>query len=367
MDKTYTVIGLMSGTSLDGIDASIIRSDGEKLIEIKKNLYEPYDRNFKDSLNDYIKTINSIKNINNSHYKYRVLEQELTIKHSEISSKIIKENDNEEINFVGFHGQTIIHKPEEGYSIQMGDAKLLSQLLKKKVFFNFRKNDIKNNGNGAPLTPIFHYNLSKFLKIPEPNIILNIGGISNFTYINNNIVRAQDIGPGNVLMDEYLRKERKLDYDKDGVLAERGSVNYDIVNQFIEHVYYNSKNKHSFNRNDFDYSFIRDLNFEDAIATLTYFTANIIAKYINKNFEKNLSVIICGGGRKNKTLVNFIKKLSDKNIVLIDSYGVDGDFVESQTFGYLAIRSFLKKNISFPETTKVNQPVTGGELAVNFQ
>ena len=366
MDKIYTAIGLMSGTSLDGVDASIIRSDGEKLIEIKKNLYLAYDFDFKKKLNNFIKLATSIKNIEEKKQEYKNLERELTLKHSEISTRIMKEYNKQDVDFVGFHGQTILHRPDENYSIQMGDAKLLSQLLRKKIIFNFRKKDIDNNGNGAPLTPIFHYNLSKFLKLPEPNIILNIGGISNFTYTNNKVLKAKDIGPGNVLMDEYLKKNKKLDYDKDGIIAENGLVNHDIVNRFIENEFYNSNNKHSLNRSDFDYSFVKGLNLEDSLATLTYFTANIISEYINKNFENDLNIILCGGGRKNKILIKFLKKLTHKKITLIDKYNIDGDFIESQAFGYLAIRSYLKKNISFPETTKVKKPVTGGEIVSNF-
>ena len=366
MDKIYTAIGLMSGTSLDGVDASIIRSDGEKLIEIKKNLYFPYDGNFKEKLNNFIKSITSAKDVEIESQQYRNLERELTLNHSEALSIIIKEYKNQHIDFIGFHGQTIFHRPEEKCSIQMGDAKLLSKLIHKKIIFNFRKKDIDNDGNGAPLTPIFHYNLSKFLKLPEPNIILNIGGISNFTYTNNKVLKAKDIGPGNVLMDEYLKKNKKLDYDKDGIIAENGLVNHDIVNQFIEHEFYSSKNKHSLNRSDFDYSFVKGLNLEDSLATLTYFTANIISEYINKNFENDLNIILCGGGRKNKILIKFLQKLTHKRITLIDKYNIDGDFIESQAFGYLAIRSYLKKNISFPETTKVKKPMTGGEIVSNF-
>ena len=366
MSKSYYSLGLMSGTSMDGIDASIIRSDGEKLIEIKKDLYVPYDDEFKQKLNKYIKSVNSIESIKYDKERYNNLEQELTIKHSEIANKIIEENGNEEIELIGFHGQTIIHRPQDQYSIQMGDAEKLSQLLKKKVIFNFRKKDIEHNGNGAPLAPIYHYNLSKNLNIPEPNIILNIGGITNFTYIKDNIFKAKDIGPGNVLMDEYIKKIKKINYDKNGILAACGSINHDIINHFIKHKYFNYQNKHSLNRNDFDYSFVQGLNFEDAMATLTYLTANIIAKYISKNFENNLSIILCGGGRKNKTLIKFLKELTNKKISNIDNFGVDGDYIESQAFGYLAIRSYLKKNISFPETTKTKKPISGGELIINF-
>jgi len=280
-------------------------------------------------------------------------------------NKIISEN-KLDIQLIGFHGQTIIHKPKDGYSIQMGDANLLSQELKEKVIYNFRANDIKNNGEGAPLTPIYHKLLINKFKINNPTLILNIGGISNYTYCFNDTLAAKDIGPGNVLMDEYLKKTKGIDYDKNGDIASSGNINIDIINQFYEHELYNVQQKHSFDRNEFDFSFVKGLEFEDAVATLTYFTALIISQNIKKNFDNEIEIILCGGGRRNLALVNHIKKLLKYKIKLIDEFSVDGDFVESQAFAYLSIRSYLKKIISYPNTTNVLSPVTGGEIKINF-
>ena len=267
---------------------------------------------------------------------------------------------------VGFHGQTIIHKPKNKYTIQMGDPNLLSQLIKKRVIFNFRKKDILNNGEGAPLTPIYHSLLSKKIFPNKSCIFLNIGGISNFTFCDNNKLIAKDIGPGNVLLDEYLKKTKKIDFDKDGEIASIGQVNMDIINQFIEHEIYNSKDRHSYDRNEFDFNFIKGLIFEDAVATLNYFTALTISNHLNENFKDCSNIILCGGGRKNKTLIKNLKSLLKKNIYQIDKFNYDGDFIESQAFAYLAVRSLFKKNISFPSTTKVNKSMTGGEMFKNF-
>ena len=270
------------------------------------------------------------------------------------------------IQLIGFHGQTIIHKPKDGYSIQMGDANLLSQELKEKVIFNFRANDIKNGGEGAPLTPVYHELLIKKFKINNPTLILNIGGISNYTYCFKNILAAKDIGPGNVLIDEYLKKTKGINYDRNGNIASSGNINKDIINQFYEHEIYNVQQKHSFDRNEFDFSFVKGLEFEDAVATLTYFTALIISQNIKKNFDNKIEIILCGGGRKNITLVNHIKKLLKYKIKLIDEFSINGDFIESQAFAYLSIRSYLKKIISYPNTTNVLSPVTGGEIKINY-
>ena len=365
MDNSFIALGLMSGTSLDGIDASIIKSDGEDNLEIIDNKFLNYPDEFKKRLSNFILNANSRVDIEENISNYKSLERDLTLYHSKISKKIISEN-NSKIEIIGFHGQTIIHKPKDGYSIQMGDASLLSQELKEKVICNFRANDIKNKGEGAPLTPIYHKLLIKKFKINNPTLILNIGGISNYTYCNKNILSGKDIGPGNVLIDEYLKKTKGMNYDPNGNIASSGNINKDIINQFYEHEFYNVKEKHSFDRKEFDFSFVKGLEFEDAVATLTYFTALIISQNIKKNFENEIEIILCGGGRKNLTLIDHIKKLLKYKIRLIDEFNIDGDFIESQAFAYLSIRSYLKKTISYPNTTNVNIPVTGGEIKINY-
>tara|TARA_B100000989_G_scaffold215480_1_gene163967 strand:+ start:12 stop:758 length:747 start_codon:yes stop_codon:yes gene_type:complete len=248
----------------------------------------------------------------------------------------------------------------------MGDANLLSQVLKKKVIYNFRANDIKNNGEGAPLSPIYHKLLIKKFKIDYPTIILNIGGISNYTYFFKDEMSAKDVGPGNVLIDEYLKITKGIDYDKNGDIASSGNINQDIINQFYEHEFYNVEEKHSYDRKEFDISFVKGLEFEDAVATLTYFTAIIISNNIEKNFKNKIDIILCGGGRKNLTLINHLKNLLKYKIFLIDDFNIDGDFIESQAFAYLSIRSYLKLPITFPSTTKVNIPITGGDVKINY-
>ncbi|MDC3043965.1 anhydro-N-acetylmuramic acid kinase [Candidatus Pelagibacter sp.] len=365
MDNSFIALGLMSGTSLDGIDASIIKSDGEDNLDIIDNKYLNYPDEFRKRLSTFILNINNRADIEKNISSYKSLERDLTLYHSKISKKILSDN-NLKAQLIGFHGQTIIHKPKDGYSIQMGDANLLSQELKEKVIYNFRANDIKNGGEGAPLTSIYHKLLIKKFKINNPTLILNIGGISNYTYFFKNILASKDIGPGNVLMDEYLKKTKGIDYDKNGDIASSGNINIDIINQFYEHEFYNVQQKHSFDRNEFDFSFVKGLEFEDAVATLTYFTALIISQNIKKNFDNEIEIILCGGGRRNLALVNHIKKLLKYKIKLIDEFSVDGDFIESQAFAYLSIRSYLNKIISYPSTTNVLNPVTGGEIKINF-
>ena len=365
MDNSFIALGLMSGTSLDGIDASIIKSDGQDSLEIIDNKYFIYPKEFKKKLSSFINNINKKSDIDKDFNTYKSLERDLTFFHARISKNIIKDNDCK-IQLIGFHGQTIIHKPKDGFSIQMGDANLLSQELKQKVIYNFRANDIKNNGEGAPLTPVYHKLLIKKFSIKKPTLILNIGGISNYTYYFNHILTAKDVGPGNVLIDTYLEKTKGINYDKNGEIALSGNINFDIINQFYEHEFYNVEEKHSYDRKEFDFSFVKGLEFVDAVATLTYFTALLISQNIKKNFKNKIDIILCGGGRKNLTLVNHLKKLLNYEINLIDNFNIDGDFIESQAFAYLSIRSYLKKPISYPSTTNVITPVTGGEIKTNF-
>jgi len=365
MDNSFIALGLMSGTSLDGIDASIIKSDGENNLDIIDNRYLNYPEEFRKKLSTFILNINNREDIDENISTYKSLERDLTLYHSKISKKILSEN-NLKVQLIGFHGQTIIHKPKDGYSIQMGDANLLSQELKEKVIYNFRANDIKKGGEGAPLTPVYHKLLINKFKINNPTLILNIGGISNYTYCFNDTLAAKDIGPGNVLMDGYLKKTKGIDYDKNGDIASSGNINIDIINQFYEHEFYNVRQKHSFDRNEFDFSFVKGLEFEDAVATLTYFTALIISQNIKKNFDNEIEIILCGGGRRNLALVNHIKRLLKYKIKLIDEFNIDGDFIESQAFAYLSIRSYLNKIISYPTTTNVLNPVTGGEIKINY-
>ena len=210
------------------------------------------------------------------------------------------------------------------------------------------------------------------MKINLPVCFLNIGGISNITIVNKSTgsqeIYSKDIGPGNCLIDEWVRKNSKKKYDNNGKLSEIGKKN-EIIFEQAQDLYINRKNKEkkSFDINDFDISFSRGLSLEDGAATITEFSASIIAEALSSVFTKNNiinNILVCGGGRKNKTLLKFIQNYlpSKINIKLIDEYGISGDFVESQAFAYIAIRSYKKLPISFPNTTNCKKPTVGGEI-----
>ncbi|MDB9983339.1 anhydro-N-acetylmuramic acid kinase [Candidatus Pelagibacter sp.] len=375
MEKIYTSLGLMSGTSMDGVDASIIKSNGEDKYEVVFDQYFKYDDQIYEELVDIRNRINSSKDLEINSIALIDIERKITLFHASVCEKIIN-NNSVNIDLIGFHGQTIFHNAYEKISKQLGDANLLSGLLKKKVICNYRENDINNGGQGAPLVPIFHHLLISQNQIKLPTCILNIGGIANITIIsskNFNDLKSYDIGPGNCLLDEWIRKHSKERFDKNGELAQTGKTDEIILNQAIDNFdsIRNSDNL-SFDIKDFDLNFVRGLSLEDGLSTLTDFTANIIHQSIidSINLEKDiqLNILVCGGGRKNLTLINSIKNKLSSNIKLslIDDYKVNGDFVESQAFAYLAIRSYLKKVISFPKTTNVKRPCTGGVLIKNY-
>jgi len=375
MGKLYTALGLMSGTSGDGVDVSVIDSDGIDQFNEVTNKYFKYDQKIYKNLHYLRDKILKSNDLNINEGKIDELEREITIFHAKIVNQILKSVD-KKIDFIGFHGQTIYHNPLEKISRQLGDGNLLSQLTKKTVIYDFRQNDIKNGGEGAPLTPIFHKLIINKKKIELPVCILNIGGISNITAISEhdkNSLKSKDLGPGNCLIDEWIRHKTKNKFDKDGKIAKQGKINKLILNQALD-IFDNRSNRNifSFDIKDFDLNFVRGLSLEDGAATLTDFSSKIISaelyNFLSKTKDKFWKVLLCGGGRKNTTLVERIKNEIAKDLVIqsIDDYGIDGDFVESQAFAYIAIRSFLKLPISFPTTTGCKEPISGGVVSNNF-
>ena len=346
MGKIYTALGLMSGTSMDGVDASIISSDGDREYSIKIDKYFKYNDELRQNLiniRDKVLLIDDLKSYSD---EIKSLEKELTLFHAKAVNEII-ETSKMEVDLLGFHGQTIFHNAEKKISKQLGDGEMLSKLTKKLVVYNFRQNDLENGGQGAPLTPIYHNLIAKTFKekgkIKLPITILNIGGISNITSISENYkMTSMDIGPGNCLIDKWLIANSNKNFDKNGDIAKSGKIDKFILEQTIDNFYYNkTTKKKSLDINDFDISFAKGLSLEDGAATITELTADIISKKLPDE-----DIFVCGGGRKNKFLIDSIKRKIENKILQIDNLGIDGDFIESQAFGYLAIRSYLRLPIS---------------------
>ena len=363
MSKYYHSIGFMSGTSLDGIDVSIIKSDGENFVKIIDNHYINYNNKLRSKLAKIVDECTSeVK------YKYlsksiRQVEKEITILHAKLFDLITKKNSTKKIDIIGFHGQTILHNPKKGYSFQIGDSKLLSKLTKTKVVSNFRENDIFNGGQGAPLTPLYHKLILLKIKSKFPAAIINIGGITNITYLKNkNQLISFDTGPGNYLLDKWVKIKTGKNFDNKGLFSTSGKVNNKILGKYLNSPYYKKKLPKSLDVKDFNLKYLGKLNFIDGCATLSMVTIKSIILGINKLGKIPSLILVSGGGRKNKFIIINLKKLLNTSVHTIEKYNFNGDFIESQAFAYLAIRSYLKKIITFPSTTGVSKPSLGGRL-----
>ncbi|MDC3053021.1 anhydro-N-acetylmuramic acid kinase [Candidatus Pelagibacter sp.] len=360
MEKNLSALGFMSGTSGDGVDTSVISSNGKDTINIKYNRFDPYPTSLSNKIHRVKESISKMQDLLKYSSEIDKLELEITDFHIDIAIKTNKEVD---YDLIGFHGHTIYHNTEEKISKQIGLGTNLSKLTNKDVVYNFRQNDIKNGGEGAPLSPIYHQALIKSLfnqnKVKIPISILNIGGIANITEIEKDFkISSRDIGPGNCLIDKWIRKNSDKFFDENGTLADKGKTDKFIFNQYLDNYYYSKVNsKRSLDTNDFDISFAKGLSLENGTTTITDLTSELLSKKIGIN-----DIYICGGGRKNKYLINSLKKKINNKLHFIDDLNIDGDYIESQAFAFLAIRSYLGLPISFPSTTNCKKPSIGGVL-----
>ena len=366
--KEFYSLGVMSGTSLDGLDLSLIRSDGEKKIKILYNTHFRFSFEFKKKINKLIKEFNKSN-------KKKIVETPFFKEINLNFSKLVKEKikrfleihsfDINEIDLIGLHGNTLFHNPKKKKSFQLGDPLYLTNQLKKPLVFRFRDNDIDLGGEGAPLVPIYHQSL--FAKKKKNLMVINIGGISNFTcLLGLNGVFASDIGPGNVLIDKFCQKQFKKFYDFNGVYASKGKIICKYIKLWEKKRFLKLRIPKSF-----DNYFFKIDNFVgsskkskfDIIRTLTFFTAKIIVQ--SKNLFKNEidEWIFCGGGVKNITLMNDIKKLlKGFKVRLTDDFGYDSNFIESQAFAYISIRTLKKKKSTFTTTTGAKKDSISGEI-----
>ncbi len=355
-------IGLMSGTSLDGIDASIISTNGNELDiqSLGQNFYQEYTAEISQKIMEVINQGVKLE-------KILELEREITLLHAEVVVQIGKKfNINlQDIEAIGFHGQTIFHNGENKLTLQLGNGQLLSQILGVNVVYNFRQLDLIHGGQGAPLVPIYHLALVKALNINTPVAFCNIGGVANITIIPNSqdlSLISGDVGTGCALINDLVLENFALNYDNCGQLAAQGAVNLELVKKMVQNnEFFSAKFPKSLDRNHFKYILnlpeFSQLQPLDKIATMTYFTAKSIALHTPGDITQ---LIIMGGGAKNHTIVQFLRSLLPMEIENIAHYGVPENYVESQAFAFLAARRLQNLPISFPGTTGVAQPITGG-------
>lgn len=352
MNKIYKSIGLMSGTSMDGIDLALIESDGEKIIKRSYFDYLSYSKEFKERLGALIYNTPKLNEI-------KLVENELTMLHARLVNEFLAKNkiDKTEIDLIAFHGHTILHIPEQGITWQIGNAHLLAHATGINVVADFRTRDVVLGGQGAPLVPIYHFHL--FAHQEKPVAVLNIGGISNITYFRDgheSDIEAFDVCFGNAPLDDLVKKKLALDFDEDGKLARSGNADFILAEKILENEIFNRRPPKSFDRDDFSslLSLVNNLKLEDALATFAYMHAR--ALQINLNFlsHKPKQIFICGGGRKNIAIMDEMKKLLPEiEIKAVEEIGLNGDAVEAEAFAFLGIRKLLDLPISFENTTGV--------------
>ncbi len=352
MTKTYNSIGLMSGTSMDGIDLALIESDGKEVIKRKEFSYKAYDKDFKQRLEFLIYKTPSLIEI-------KTIENELTLLHAELVNDFLHKNkiERQAIDLIAFHGHTILHVPDQQITWQIGNPQLLAYKTGINVIADFRTKDIVLGGQGAPLVPIYHFYL--WHSKGHQRAILNIGGISNITYFcgnNEEDIEAFDVCFGNAPFDDLMKEKFGQDYDQNGEITKRGNVDFIFADRILQNEIFHKKPPKSFSRDDFSIllSPINSLKAEDALATFSYMHAKAIQ--INLDFLSNKpeELIVCGGGRKNMAIMDELKKwLSGIEIKSAEEVGINGDAIEAEAFAFLGIRSLLNLPISFKRTTGI--------------
>ncbi len=345
-------IGLMSGTSCDGVDVSMIQTDGVQIEKFIANCLVPYDISFQKQLVHLMTHPNS---------NWLEIETKLTQYHAEGVRKI-QEMTGAKADIIGFHGQSIFHAPDKGITWQIGNPNKLAQLTSIDVVSDFRRKDMAYGGQGAPLVPIFHKALALGRELPVA--FVNIGGVANMTYIGkDDVLLGYDVGPGNALINDTMMKHYGKPYDEGGHIAKSGNVDNKFLNNVLADPFFSKAHPKSLDRNHFNnYLHLDSIERnEDKIATITAITVAGIVRSLSKEVlgrEKPKEVYLCGGGAKNKAIVEWLKS---EHVQVQESIG-DSDYIEAQAFAYLAVRYLKNLPSSFPSTTGVNQATVSGVL-----
>lgn len=348
------VIGLMSGTSLDGVDAALIETDGIRVQGFGPALTLPYDASLRAGLRDLL---DRAGRIDGSDPDLLRLERQLTDVHAAAVRAL-----GTGAELIGFHGQTILHRPARGRTWQIGDAARLARETGISVAYDFRSADVAAGGEGAPLVPAYHAALAKDLE--RPVAVLNLGGVANLTWIGpDGELLACDTGPGNALIDDWAMRHTGLPCDRDGALAASGQVHRDVLRRLLAHPFLARPAPKSLDRQDFHDALeaVAGLTAADGAATLTAFTAAAVAA--TGLPQPPARWLVCGGGRHNPALMDALREELDEPVQPVEALGWDGDALEAQCFAYLAARVQAGLPLSWPGTTGVASATCGGRLA----
>jgi anhydro-N-acetylmuramic acid kinase len=332
------VLGLMSGTSLDGIDAALILTDGEQIYARGESLYVPYEHEFQRQLRSQL----------GQQFPDPLIARQSTQRHCEVVQQILSQTD-KAVQLIGYHGQSTFHAPP--ITVQMGDGGMLADTVGLPVVYDFRTADCAAGGQGAPLVPLYHQALYRAKR--SAVVVVNIGGVANLTYSDGDTLIAGDTGPGNALINDVMWRDFGREFDEDGETALRGQVNYSLLQSWLQDAYFHKPFPKSLDRNHF-VGFLKEAQGIEGVATLTALTAHSILRGIDMLPQSPQEILVCGGGAKNKTLMALLGKKATSL--------PDADMIEAQAFAFLAVRVLRGLPTSFPTTTGCQVPVCGGRL-----
>jgi anhydro-N-acetylmuramic acid kinase len=369
--RTYRAIGLMSGTSMDGIDVAALDTDGETITRFGRSATHFYRESESKLLRAAVEAARMLENRDSRPGVIAEAERMVTILHAGAVQVFLDANgiDRKSIDVIGFHGQTLLHRPERQLTVQIGDGKMLAREVGIPVVYDFRAADVAAGGQGAPLVPVYHRALAGMIERPHPIVVLNIGGVANITFIDGlPDPYACDTGPGNALIDDFMRERANLAHDPAGENAAQGQVDEDAVKRVLAHPFFAQALPKSLDRNDFRAWVVAegrlaDKGVADGAATLTAITAASIAAIVPLLPKPPRSWIVSGGGAQNLTLLKMLtRRLAPASVETANAVGWNSDAIEAQAFAYMAVRHLRGLPITFPTTTGVGKPMPGGVL-----
>ena len=352
--KVYRAIGLMSGTSLDGVDAAYLETDGHDFVRPGGFYTVPYEADERAQIRACL----------GRPERNKAVEELITRRHiAAVRALVAQEKiDLADVDVIGFHGQTVYHNPAEKITVQIGDAGLMAAELGTPVVADFRRNDVAAGGQGAPLLPLYHAARARADNLTLPVAVLNIGGVANVTWIGEDELLAFDTGPGNALIDDWVKSHGGGDYDAGGALAAKGAIKKEILGQFLAHPYFETKPPKSLDRDAWDVAALKGVSLEDGAATLAAFTVESVRRGLGFFPSGARQWLVTGGGRHNKFLMDYLRVTLNASVNPVEQQGWNGDALEAEGFAYLAVRSLLGEALSLPGTTGVPEPLTGGVL-----
>ncbi len=354
----------MSGTSLDGIDAALLDTNGEEIVVPGPAITVPYDAELRALLRTALDDAAKVAKGSPVPFSIRDVERRSTEAHAGAVKALLRKAglSATQVSLIGYHGQTILHRPQQRWTWQIGDGALLSRLTGIDVVKDFRTADVRAGGQGAPLVPLYHAALvGNAAKARPPVVVVNIGGVANVTFVSDTIL-AFDTGPGNAPIDDWANAHTGTPVDEDGRLARKGRVDDAILDAMLRHAFFDRTPPKSLDRMDFSIDAVKGLSPDDGAATLTAFTAASLAR-AREHFPEPANLwIVCGGGRLNPVLMDELRKRVNAPVLSAEDAGWRGDFIEAEAFGYLAVRAKKGLPLSLPTTTGVPQPMSGGQF-----